>query len=59
MAVNSKIQRDTNPINAAQTFATVEAHTDRTRFANATRFLDFQKQIKPSTTEIWLDMCTK
>jgi hypothetical protein len=27
----------------------VKAHTDRTRFGNATRIFSFQKQIKPST----------
>ena len=26
-----------------------KAHTDRTRFGNATRIFSFQKQIKPST----------
>jgi hypothetical protein len=29
--------------------AGVKAHTDRTRFGNATRIFSFQKQIKPST----------
>jgi hypothetical protein len=29
--------------------STVKAHTDRTRFGNATRIFSFQKQIKPST----------
>jgi hypothetical protein len=33
---------------AAQ-IASVKAHTDRTRFGNATRIFSFQKQIKPST----------
>ena len=28
---------------------TLKAHTDRTRFGNATRIFSFQKQIKPST----------
>jgi hypothetical protein len=28
--------------------ANVKAHTDRTRFGNATRIFSFQKQIKPS-----------
>jgi hypothetical protein len=27
----------------------VKAHTDRTRFGNATQIFSFQKQIKPST----------
>jgi hypothetical protein len=27
----------------------IKAHTDRTRFGNATRIFSFQKQIKPST----------
>jgi hypothetical protein len=29
--------------------ARFKAHTDRTRFGNATRIFSFQKQIKPST----------
>jgi hypothetical protein len=29
--------------------AGIKAHTNRTRFGNATRIFSFQKQIKPST----------
>jgi hypothetical protein len=31
----------------AANIASVKAHTDRTRFGNATRIFSFQKQIKP------------
>jgi hypothetical protein len=33
--------------------ARLKAHTDRTRFGNATRIFNFPKQIKPSTDKIF------
>jgi hypothetical protein len=42
-------QKKNIALEIAAKIASVKAHTDRTRFGNATRIFSFKKQIKPST----------